>query len=519
MNGKKILILTLAVLLVLSAALASTPLTPIPSAHATGGLASTSSVQLDASSTCSPTTGVCTKNMVTATLSTAATFRAGAVITGAANPTPNQALLANANFKFCVFVGSPQACSSSTVWVAGAIVIVDANGNNVYDAGEQVVAGSAPLIGTVGFKADPKIKFIDSNPNGVYDFGETVVYDNGSTGLWSSVANDPFIGPAVFGWQLSISYDPTVLIPQMDPCLAASALGCAAASTSLDAAGSTVILGGTSTNCPLYQRTPTLEPTGGCNFAAAISANTGSIAISASTGKLLIGFTYLAPHNGTFINQAVLLGNVAFELLKSGSTSISMTAADLKFVDINANVIPEYGLGVQSTDTITVTNPPPIASFTSTQLPSGDPSCAPITGSNCSNIAFRFDGSASAAAGTATIANPGGYFWDFGDSTQDSSTAAANLCATPSGFVYLTCNQGTMAVHDFGATVGSLGPGTYDVSLRVVDSDGATGSARDNTGAVILNAQPSHIDHMVAAVPSANPTTASVSCAPSSVAF
>src|SRR5207245_3364948 len=221
----------------------------------------------------------------------------------------------------------------------------------------------------------------------------------------------------------------------------------------------------------------------------------------------------------TFINQAVLLGNVAFELLKSGSTSISMTAADLKFVDINANVIPEYGLGVQSTDTITVTNPPPIASFTSTQLPSGDPSCAPITGSNCSNIAFRFDGSASAAAGTATIANPGGYFWDFGDSTQDSSTAAANLCATPSGFVYLTCNQGTMAVHDFGATVGSLGPGTYDVSLRVVDSDGATGSARDNTGAVILNAQPSHIDHMMAAAPSANPTTASVSCAPSSVAF
>src|SRR5437879_10835765 len=93
MNGKKILILTLAVLLVLSAALASTPLTPIPSAHATGGLASTSSVQLDASSTCSPTTGVCTKNMVTATLSTAATFRAGAVITGAANPTPNQACL------------------------------------------------------------------------------------------------------------------------------------------------------------------------------------------------------------------------------------------------------------------------------------------------------------------------------------------------------------------------------------------------------------------------------------------
>src|SRR5438309_261338 len=483
----------------------------------TGGLASTSTVQLDANSACSATTGVCTKNTITATLATSATFRAGVVITGAANPSLNQALLPNANFKFCVFVGSPQACSSSTVWVAGAVVIVDTNGNNVYDTGEQVVAGSAPTVGTTGFKADPKIKFIDSNANNVYDFGETVVYDNGNTGLWSSVANDPYIGPAVFGFQFGMTYDPTFLIPQMDPCLAASALGCPAASTSPDGAGSTVLLGGTSTNCPIYQRLS--GASGGCNFAASVAANTGSLAISATAGKMLIGFTYLAPRNGTFINAATLLGNIAFEILKSGSTTISLSATDLKFVDINANVIPFYALGVQVTDTITIGNNPPVASFTFTHLAAGDTSCAAITGSNCGTLAFRFDGSASVASGTATIANPTGYFWDFGDNTQDSSSAAANLCAEPTAFTYLTCNQGPTAIHDYNATVGGGGPGTWDATLRIVDSNAATGSARDNTGTVILNVQPSHIDHMVIAQPPANPTTTVVSCNPSTVAF
>ncbi|HTD19711.1 MAG TPA: Ig-like domain repeat protein, partial [Ktedonobacteraceae bacterium] len=429
----------------------------------------------------------------------------------------NQALLPNANFKFCVFVGSPQACSSSTVWVAGAVVIVDTNGNNVYDTGEQVVAGSAPTVGTTGFKADPKIKFIDSNANNVYDFGETVVYDNGNTGLWSSVANDPYIGPAVFGFQFGMTYDPTFLIPQMDPCLAASALGCPAASTSPDGAGSTVLLGGTSTNCPIYQRLS--GASGGCNFAASVAANTGSLAISATAGKMLIGFTYLAPRNGTFINAATLLGNIAFEILKSGSTTISLSATDLKFVDINANVIPFYALGVQVTDTITIGNNPPVASFTFTHLAAGDTSCAAITGSNCGTLAFRFDGSASVASGTATIANPTGYFWDFGDNTQDSSSAAANLCAEPTAFTYLTCNQGPTAIHDYNATVGGGGPGTWDATLRIVDSNAATGSARDNTGTVILNVQPSHIDHMVIAQPPANPTTTVVSCNPSTVAF
>ena len=56
----------------------------------TGGLASTSTVQLDANSACSATTGVCTKNTITATLATSATFRAGVVVTGAANPSLNQ---------------------------------------------------------------------------------------------------------------------------------------------------------------------------------------------------------------------------------------------------------------------------------------------------------------------------------------------------------------------------------------------------------------------------------------------
>src|SRR5436309_1972198 len=464
----------------------------------TGGLASQSTVQLDGQSTCTlitPANGCGKTTLSTATVSTAATFRAGVVITGAGNPTAATVLIFNANFKFCFFVGAPQACSAATLWGAGAVVIYDANNNNVYDTGDIVVAGAAPPTATAGFKPDGRIKFIDTTPaNGLYDFGETVVADTtgtaGANGSWASLAADPYIGPAVFGWQFGLNYDPTLFLTQMDPCSVGSSVcgPAAGASTYPDGQGTDVVLGhqAAATICPVYQRVSTNT---GCNWDSA--GTQGSIALSQTPGKIIVGFTYLAPRNGTFINGLDLLGNVAFELIKAGTVSISISAADTKFVDINANVVP-YPIGVQSSVSVTVSNAPPVATFTATQVNPPDPTLCPTL---VAGACWRFDASASTASGTATLTNPTSYFWDFGDGLNDFGVT------------------GPIVTHDFGIT------GTFDVSLRVVDSNTATGSARDNNGAVIVNAQPSHTDHVVNAVPPAHATTTAVSCNPSTVAF
>src|SRR5438309_721911 len=503
MNCKKILMFALAVLLVLSASLSSTFLTPIAPAHATGGLASQSTIQLDGASTCTLTTPAngCGKTTLSAAaVSTAATFRAGAVITGAGNPTPTTTVLVfNANFKFCIFIVIPPAtqpaCNpAATAWAVGAIVIYDANSDGIYNTGDIVVGGAAPPTGTAGFKPDGRIKFIDTNANGLYDFGETVVADTsgaaGTNGSYVSIAADPYIGPSVFGWQFGLNYDPTIFLPQMDPCSVGSPVcgPAAGASTYPDGAGTDVVLGhqAAATICPVYQRVSTNT---GCNWDSA--GTQGSIALSLTPGKIIVGFTYLAPRNGTFINGLDLFGTVAFELIESGTGTISFSAVDTKFVDINANVVP-YPIGVQSSVSVTVSNAPPVAAFTATLVNPPDPTLCPTL---VAGACWRFDASASAASGTATLTNPTSYFWDFGDGLNDFGVT------------------GPIVTHDFGIT------GTFDVSLRVVDSNTATGSARDNNGAVIVNAQPSHTDHVVNAVPPANPTTASVSCTPSSVAF
>src|SRR5213594_5188883 len=232
----------------------------------TGGLASQSAVQLDGQSTCTlltPANGCGKTTLSTATVSTAATFRAGAVVTGAGNPTPTITVLVfNANFKFCFFVGTPPACSAATLWGPGAVVIYDANGDGIYNAGDIAVAGAASPFGTAGFKPDGRIKFIDNNANSLYDFGETVVADTsgaaGTNGSYVSIAADPYIGPSVFGWQFGLNYDPTIFVPLMDPCSAGSPIcgPAAGASTYPDGAGTDVVLGHQSvaTICPIYQR-------------------------------------------------------------------------------------------------------------------------------------------------------------------------------------------------------------------------------------------------------------------------
>src|SRR5438445_5661943 len=143
MSYRKILILSLAAMLVLSASLVSTLLTPIPPARATGGLASVSSVQLDAQSASQ------TDTAVVGTLTTAATFRVGAVVSGGANPSPSQALSTDTLFKFCVFITTtvPPGCSTTAIVSAAvAIVIRDVNNDGVYQTGEPVVAGDRKSV-------------------------------------------------------------------------------------------------------------------------------------------------------------------------------------------------------------------------------------------------------------------------------------------------------------------------------------------------------------------------------------
>ena len=73
-----------------------------------------------------------------------------------------------------------------------------------------------------------------------------------------------------------------------------------------------------------------------------------------------------------------------------------------------------------------------------------------------------------------TIANPSGYFWDFGDGTTDLGLT------------------GPTVIHDYGRLGAGTSPGKFTATLRVVDDLGATGAARDLQGAPIVNKQPSH---------------------------
>ncbi len=97
--------------------------------------------------------------------------------------------------------------------------------------------------------------------------------------------------------------------------------------------------------------------------------------------------------------------------------------------------------GTNATETIT--NDPPHARFTATQV---------------SGYVFRFDGTGS----TDSDGSIKGYYWDFGDGTQD-----------------LNFTGGVISMHDFSPSAASA---PFNVTLRVVDDQGATGAARDSIG-------------------------------------
>ncbi len=276
----------------------------------------------------------------------------------------------------------------------------------------------------------------------------------------------------VYGWQFGVTYDKTILVPQGDP----------VAGDASDGAQNTVFFGGqTGTGNPNWA----LMISGGRAF-----GSSSIVQVDATHEQIIVFFTIVAPNPAVTIGPSVsgnLLANVAFEIVGEPVDPVVLSITDVQFADLNALPIPNINAGPDITETIS--DIPPVANFTVTPLTRGDASCLPVTGSTCSLYAFKFDGSTSSDA-DGTIANPQGYFWDFGDGTQDNVNVGA--CAP------LTCNQGPVAVHDYGRS-GALLPGTFAVTLRVVDSQGDTGSARDSFSGVIVNHQPSHTSRTVLA--------------------
>ncbi len=257
----------------------------------------------------------------------------------------------------------------------------------------------------------------------------------------------------VFGWQFEIDYNATAFIPQGDP---------SAASLYPDGAANTALFGAQigSTN---WQ--------GLINGGKAFGSFTNSVA--GSTGQLQVFLAILAPNPPVTISAKTLLANVQFELLtKPSPAAQSFTITNVIFADQNSNPILSATSGAGANETIT--NSPPTASFTVTALLKDDPACIPVTGSNCSPYAFSFDGSTSGDPEDGAIASTN-FFWDFGDGTQDLATT------------------GPVVVHDYNSQ------GQFDVSLRVEDNLGATGSARDSLGGLILNSQLSHTSQRVVA--------------------
>src|SRR2546427_2449249 len=370
-------ILTMIIILVVISTLSGNLGQFLPHIHPVAAV-STFTVDLDATSTSQTDTTISTSASPTSA------FRVGAVLQASA-PTNGQPLTTSTSLKFI-------DANTNNVWDSGEAVVNDTSNSGVYETADKVIEGGFQAPGTI-LSSDSKIKFIDSNGNVIYDYPETVVYDLNGDGLYN--VGERLIGPNVFGWQFAINYDPTYLLPQADPtpsCL-----------TYPDCAGNTALLGSVTTGCPVFGG----NVIGGCNWNACQTTCGSAVTGIPTPGKFIVVFTYFLGHGGVFPNAKVLMANVAFELLAKPAAPLSLTISDVKFVDQTANVIPNITDGNGVTETIS--NDPPHASFTATKI---------------STYVYSFDASASADS-DGTISNPAGYFWDFGDGTQDLGTTGS----------------------------------------------------------------------------------------------
>jgi PKD repeat protein len=244
----------------------------------------------------------------------------------------------------------------------------------------------------------------------------------------------------VFGWQFYIAYNASAFVPQGDP---------STTSTYPDGAENTVLFGSMTTP-------------GAVNWAGLVADHHAFAGFVVRPGYIAVFFTVLAPSLSVTLSTRTLLANVNFELLSRPSTPQYFNVSEVLFVDRMSSIIPTVvdGLGISET----VTNDPPHASLTFTPRPAVGP------------FAYTFNATQSADTDDA-IPNPTGYFWDFGDGTQDLGVA------------------GPLVTHNYGVA------GKFFVSLRVQDALGATGSARNSLGGLILNLQPSHAGRVLGDLP------------------
>jgi len=217
---------------------------------------------------------------------------------------------------------------------------------------------------------------------------------------------------------------------------------------------------------------------GTVNWAGLVSANYAfeSFNVNSTRGQVSIFFVMLSPHPPVNIAAATLLASVNFEILNKTNTSQNFMVSNVIFVDNND--LPMSGVVAGASVDETVTNDPPHASFTYT----GDRKVGPYAYVFSARASFDTDD---------TIPNPSGYFWDFGDGTQDLGVS------------------GPVVTHNYTTA------GPFNVTLRIQDSPGATGSARDSLGYVVPNAQPSHTKLMIGQAenaPSTSPTLTSDGC-------
>ena len=75
--------------------------------------------------------------------------------------------------------------NGNNVWNFGESVVYDSNNNGGYNKGEPVIFGATPPTGTK-LKTDPLIRYVDANGNNVWNFGESVVYDTNNNGVYDA---------------------------------------------------------------------------------------------------------------------------------------------------------------------------------------------------------------------------------------------------------------------------------------------------------------------------------------------
>ncbi len=278
---------------------------------------------------------------------------------------------------------------------------------------------------------------LDANSTGPTDVTLTSSNSNAKSFRVGAVINATSTNPInnVFAWQFTINYNASAFVPQGDP---------TGVSLYPDGAVNTVLFGGQTTS-------------GTVNWAGLINAGkafgSSSITTTGTSGQISVFFTTLSPNPSVIISAKTLLANVQFELVTKPSMPQVFAISDVIILDNSGIQILGVISGTGAMET--VTNEPPLAFFTAAPAPSVGP------------FAFTFNATASSDSDD-TIADPGGYFWDFGDGTQDLGLT------------------GPVVTRDFGVS------GRFNVTLRVQDSLGATGSARDSLGNLIFNNQPSH---------------------------